>query len=346
MDRREQIWRILRGERVERLPRALFGGGRWACLQTGLELKDLDKDPRRFANELAGLFEELDTDIVFAGSGLNSFPAEAIGGELAFREGQAPLLSHPIIEKTEDARYFEKITIADSPRSLALVEMTARLRERLLGRFLCCTSWGPYTWAMILCDWNLLRERTLSDRAFIREICELGVRLTSALFEPLVEKELIDGIVISDGAATLIPFDLYQEVVLPAERKVLERFKDRGVARFLHQCGNISAQYPLYPDTGADCVTLDAGVDLGAAYREYRGRLAIAGNVDVIRHVYGGSPGTICDAVHACVSGIPDPFQRFILMPSCDLPPDTPLDNAKAFLSCADQWTASSSGPC
>jgi hypothetical protein len=34
---------------------------------------------------------------------------------------------------------------------------------------------------------------------------------------------------------------------------------------------------------------------------------------------------------------VPDPFRKFILMPSCDLPPDTTLQNAKAFLSCADQ---------
>jgi len=342
MDRRELIWRVLKGERVERLPRAIFGGGRWACLQAGLEMKHMDQDPRYFADAIAGLFRELDTDIVFAGSGLNSFPAEAIGGELAFRDGQAPLLSHPIIEKTEDARYFETVTIADSPRSLALIEMIARLRERLPDRFLCCTSWGPYTWAMILCDWNLLQERTVSDREFVREICELGVRLSSALFDPLVGQGLIDGIVLSDGAATLIPLDLYREVVLPAERKVLARYKDRGIARFLHQCGSISAQFPLYPDTGADCLSLDAGVDLGEAYRLYKDRLVTtAGNVDVIRNVFGGGPETMCGAVKACVSGIPDPFTKFILMPSCDLPPDTPPANVKAFLACADKWRTS-----
>ena len=338
MDRRESIWRVIHGERSKRLPRALFGGGRWSYRQTGLEMRDLDKEPGHFANAVAGLFNELDTDIVFAGSGLNTFPAEAIGGEVVFRDGQAPLLSIPVIGKTEDARYFERINIADSPHSLALIEMIAQLRKRLPDRFLCCTSWGPITWAMILCDWNLLQEKTVSDREFIREVCELGVRLSSALFEPLVELGLLDGIVISDGAATLIPLDLYRDVVLPCEKKIFDQFKERGVARFLHQCGNISSQFPLYPDTGADCISLDAGVDLGEVYQSYNARLVTAGNVDVIRNVFGGDPGMICNAVNECVSGISDRFRRFILMPSCDLPPDTPLNNAKAFLACADQW--------
>ena len=81
-------------------------------------------------------------------------------------------------------------------------------------------------------------------------------------------------------------------------------------------------------------------MDLGEAYQCYRGRLVTAGNVDVIKNVFGGDPGVLCEAVNASVSGISDPFRKFILMPSCDLPTDTPLKNVKAFLACADQWSA------
>ncbi len=337
MDTREFIKEVLHGEKSKRLPRALFGAGRWSYRQTGLSMQNLAGDPERYAETLALFFNQLDTDIIFPGSGLNSFPAEALGGELAFREEQAPLLAHPLISKTEDARYFEKVNLADSPHSLALVEMIGRLRKRLPERFLCVTSWGPYTWAMILCDWNLLQEKTMTDREFIREVCELGVRLSSALFIPLIEQGAIDGIVISDGAATLIPMDLYREVVLPCEKKLFEQMKKRGVAGFMHQCGNISSQVSLYPETGADCISLDAGVSLSEVYNMYSPRqLVTAGNVDVIKNVFGGDPAVLCDSVSEAMSGISDPFRKFILMPSCDLPPDTPLRNAKAFLACAD----------
>jgi uroporphyrinogen decarboxylase len=337
MDRREFIKRVLQGERSERLPRALFGGGRWAYRQTGLKTEKLDTDPYGFAETLAGFYAELDTDIVFAGSGLNTFPAEAIGGQLAFREEETPLLATPLIQKTEDARFLEIVDIADSPRSLALMEMIARLRASLPDRFLCVTSWGPFAWAMILCDWSLLQEKTLTDREFIREVSELGVRLSSAFFRPLIERGLIDGIVISDGAATLIPLDLYRDVVLPCERKLFEQFREQGVARFLHQCGNIRNQVALYPDTGADCISLDAGVRLGEVHKLYREQAVLAGNVDVLKTVFSGDTAMLCQAVSECIDGFADPFRRFILMPSCDLPLETPLKNAKAFLACADR---------
>lgn len=337
MDRREFIRRVLRGERSDRLPRALYGAGRWAHRQTGLKIEDLADNPARFGETLADFFAELDTDIVFPGSGFNTFPAEAIGGVLASSEEQAPLLSFPLIQKTEDARCLEKVDISHSPHTLALVEMIARLRERLPDRHLCVTSWGPFTWAMILCEWNLLTEKAASDETFIREVCELGVRLSCALFQPLIERRLIDGIAIPDGAVTLIPIDLYREVVLPSERKLFEWAGGHGLACILHQCGNIRPQLALYLETGADCISIDANVPLGEAYELYSERVVIAGNVDVINAVFGGDPALLCKAVSACIAGVPDPYRKYILMPSCDLPADTPLRNVKEFLACADR---------
>ena len=337
MDRRGFIKRVLAGERSGRLPRAIFGAGLWAYRQTGLKIDELDKNPAGFAEALGGLFGELDTDIVFAGSGLNTFPAEAIGGTLAFRGEQAPLLSFPLIQRTEDARYLEEVDITGSHYAMAFVEMMAELRGRISDRFLCATSWGPFTWAMILCDWNLLRDKIATDRTFVHEVCELGVRLSRALYEPLIGRGLIDGISVPDGAVTLIPIDLYREIVLPCEKKLFDWARERGVSCFLHQCGNIGPQIPLYPGTGADCISVDAGVSIGEVYELYRDRVVTAGNVDVINTIFGGDAALISKAVSECLAGISDPYRRYILMPSCDLPPDTPLRNVKEFLACADR---------
>lgn len=336
-DRREFIRRVLRGERSDRLPRALFGAGRWAYRQAGLKIDNLCRDPAGFAETLADFFAQLDTDIVFSGSGLNTFPAEALGGVLAFSGEQAPLLSFPLIQKTGDARGLERVDISQSPHTSALVEMIARLRECLPNRYLCVTSWGPFTWAMILCDWNFLKEKTATDKAFIKEVCELGVRLSSAFLKPLIDRGLIDGIAIPDGATTLIPVDLYREVVLPCERKLFESAGEHGLGRIFHQCGDIRAQLAFYPEAGADCISIDASVPLGDAYALWGDRVVIAGNVDVINTVLGGDPVLICKAVSQCVAEIPDPCRRYILMPSCDVHPDTPLRNVKEFLACADQ---------
>ena len=222
MTSRERIRRVLRGETVDRLPRAVFGGGLWSYRQAGLRIDALKDDPVGFGDRLADLWGGLDTDIVFLGSGLNTFPAESIGGELAFGAGQAPLLSFPLIRSAEDARELDRIDLETSPATLALVEVIAQVRRRLPGRYLCATSWGPFTWGMILCDWHLLQEKTVSDPAFVGEVCGLGVRLAGALCGRLAARGLVDGICIADGAVTLVAADLYRDVVLPRERQLFD----------------------------------------------------------------------------------------------------------------------------
>ena len=336
MNRRESIVEVFEGRRSLRIPRALYGAGRWAYRQAGLKIEGIREDPAGFGERLAGFLNGLDTDIIFAGSGLNTFPAEAIGGRLAFKEEQAPLLSSPIIEKAEDDRSFRAIDIGDSAHTLALVEMIGTLRRQAADRFLFATSWGPFTWAMILCDWNLLKEKTASDKEFVREACRLGVRLSKAFFEPLLNRGLIDGIAVPDGAVTLIPDELYRDVVLPCERELFEWARKYGVRSLLHQCGDIRRQLPLYASAQADCISVDASVAIGEAYDLYRGDTVTAGNVDVVDTIASGDPHSICVSVRDCLSEVSDPEQGFILMPSCDLPPDTPLPNVEAFLACAD----------
>lgn len=335
MTSRERIKQVLRGGTVDRLPRAIFGGGLWSYRQAGLRIQALKDDPVAFGDRLADLWEGLGTDIVFLGSGLNTFPAESIGGELAFGNGQAPLLSFPLIRSTEDARELEHIDLEASPATLALAEMIAQVRRRLPGRYLCVTSWGPFTWGMILCDWHLLQDKTVSDPGFVGDVGELGVRLTAALCERLAARGLVDGVCIADGAVTLVPDNLYRDVVLPRERQLFERARGAGLGCFLHQCGKIANQLALYPETGADCVSLDAGVSIGEVHDCYRPRLTTAGNVDVVQCVRGGDETTIREAVRACIASVRTPLERYILMPSCDLPADTKIENVRAFLAAA-----------
>ena len=336
MNSRERIRRVLRGGTVDRLPRAVFGGGLWSYRQAGLRIDALKDDPAGYGGRLADLWAGLDTDIVFLGSGLNTLPAEAIGGELAFGEGQAPLLSFPIIRSAEDATDLDHVDLEASPNALALIEMIAQVRKRLPERYLCATSWGPFTWGMILCDWGVLQEKAVSDPGFIGAVCDLGVRLSGALFSRLAARGLVDGVCIADGAATLVAGDLYRDVVLPRERKLFDLARAAGAGGFLHQCGKIAAQVSLYPETGADCVSLDAGVSIGETYDSFRSRVTTAGNVDVIAFVRGGDEAGLRQAVASCVAAITTPLTRYILMPSCDLPADTRIENVRAFLAGAD----------
>lgn len=337
MDRRKFIQRVLDNERVSRIPRAVFGGGLWAYDNCRLAITEIIEAPGRFSKALSGFYQGLDTDIIFPGSGLNSFPAEAIGGTLRFRGKQAPMLERPIIHTLEDMDRIETVDILKSPYTRALVEVIRGLRKGLPDRFICATSWGTFTWAFILCDEELLKKKVREDKAFIRAITELGARISTAFLDVLVREGLVDGISIPEGAVTLIPDEDYRGLVLPVEESFFRHFREQGVRGFLHMCGEIGPKLAFFADSGADCLSVDNHVPIAEAYNQYCDRTVTAGNVDVLNVIQKGDPALIRQAAKECIREVPDPYRRYILMPSCDIPLGTPIENVTAFLAGADE---------
>lgn len=339
-NRKALIHDVLDGKRSERLPKALFGSGLWAYKLTGLRIEGIVRDTDRAIDALSSFYSNLDTDILFLGSGLNSFPAEAIGGELKFRGEQAPMLVKPIIHGLDDIRRIGEIDLFRSQYTTSLIRVIGGVRKNLPERFLCATAWGPFTWALILCDWEFLKEKVVTDKPFIKKITEFGSRLSSAFFDTLIDRGLIDGVSVPEGSVTLIPDRDYADLVLPFQRDFFSYLKKRGVRPFLHMCGEIRSQLPLYLETGAECISVDNHVTISEAYELYRASSVTAGNVDVINVIEKGDEDLIRRATAECIGQVTDPFSRYIVMPSCDVPIGTPLRNAEVFLSCADRRQA------
>jgi uroporphyrinogen decarboxylase len=256
---------------------------------------------------------------------------------LRFAGPAAPLLERPLVASAADLARAKAIDPARSRSTAALVRMVEGLRASLPGRFLCATSWGPFTWGMILCDPALLREKLVTDPPFVGAVAALGARLAAAYFDVLIDRGLIDGAAVPDGATTLIPDAAYLELVQPRQRELFAHLRRRGVRTILHQCGRIAGQLPLYAGAGADCVSVDCTVAVGTAYGLWRGTLVTAGNVDAVGVLARGDEAAIRGAVEACVRQVGDPRRRYILMPSCDLPVETPRRNVTAFLAAADE---------
>jgi uroporphyrinogen decarboxylase len=338
MDRRSLIARVFDGLPQQRLPRAIFGGGLWAFAQAGLLPERLVDEPGgRFVGRLSELYDGLDTDVLFIGSGLNSFPAEAIGGTLRFEGQAAPMLAAPPIRSTADLVRAEAADLLRSPATDALARLIEGVRANFPDRFLCATSWGPFTWGMIFCDPDLLREKLTADPPFVAAVAALGARLSAAYFDRLIDRGLIDGVSIPDGAVTLMPDAAYRELVLPHQRGLFAHVRGRGVRSILHMCGDIRRQLPLYLEAGADCISVDCSVGVGEAYELFRGSTVTAGNVDAVGLLAQGDEAAVRRGVAACLRQVGNPRLRYILMPSCDLPVDTPRRNVAAFLGAADE---------
>ncbi|MBZ0154580.1 MAG: uroporphyrinogen decarboxylase family protein, partial [Alphaproteobacteria bacterium] len=69
MNPREIILKVLKGERPDRIPVALVGGGMWSVHHHGISFEEMAKDASKMSGMLVAMAETLGSDIVYAGSG-------------------------------------------------------------------------------------------------------------------------------------------------------------------------------------------------------------------------------------------------------------------------------------
>jgi len=140
-----------------------------------------------------------------------------------------------------------------------------------------------------------------------------------------------DMIGVGDSAASLITPDMYAELVLPLEKKLIDAIHKAGAAVKLHVCGNISNIVQFMPQSGADIIDVDWMVPLARARELVGPEVTLCGNFNPAGALFEGSPEEVADAARECLQAVPD---RFILMPGCEVPPATPEQNIRAFCPC------------
>jgi MtaA/CmuA family methyltransferase len=140
-----------------------------------------------------------------------------------------------------------------------------------------------------------------------------------------------DMVGVGDSAASLISPQMYRELVMPLERKLITAIHEAGAAAKLHVCGNISKIVQYMADSGTDVIDVDWMVSLARA-RELAGPdVTLCGNFNPAGVLFEGSPEDVAEAARQCINAVPD---RFILMPGCEVPPATPEKNIRAFCPC------------
>jgi MtaA/CmuA family methyltransferase len=140
-----------------------------------------------------------------------------------------------------------------------------------------------------------------------------------------------DMVGVGDSAASLISPEMYCELVMPLERKLITAIHEAGAAAKLHICGNISNIVQYMVDSGTDVIDVDWMVSL-ARTRELVGpNVTLCGNFNPAGVLFEGTPEEVAHAARECINAVPD---KFILMPGCEVPPATPEKNIRAFCPC------------
>lgn len=323
----QRVVAMLDGEPVDCLPQMPITM-MFAADEIGVKYGQYATDYRKLVEAQIRTAEKYDFDYV---SSISDPAREAAdcGARVQFFDNQPPA----ILENNAllaDKTALGKLEVPDplgGGRMHDRVEAAALFRERVGGQRLI-EGWieGPCAEAADLRGINRLMLDFYDDPAFVRDLFDFVVEMELQFAEAQVEAG-VDLIGVGDAAASLVGPQIYEEVIWPSEKRMVEALREMGTRIRLHICGNIGRILEPIGRLGCDFVDVDYMVPVAQARQAMGPNQVLAGNIDPVAVLRNGTPESVTEAIAECHRQAGD---RYIVGAGCEVPRGTPPENVLA----------------
>lgn len=332
LDSRELILAHLAGEPVERLP-AMPITMMFAARLAGIPYGDYCRDHRLLARAQGIVAERFDFDHVSCISDPTR-EASDLGAKIEWFVDQPPAMDErsALLADARDLASLRRPDPLGGGRMTDRVEAVALLRAGG-GSSRLVEGWveGPCAEAADLRGINTLMLDFYDDPAFVNDLFDFVTRLAMEFAHAQVDAG-VDIIGIGDAAASLVGPSIYDEVVWPHERRLVDYVHGLGARVRLHICGNMSRSVGAMARLGADVIDLDSLVPLDAARAASGPDQVLLGNLNPVTEVLSSTPAEIARLLAECHR---QAGSRYIVGAGCEIPAATPHENVEALVAFA-----------
>jgi len=259
--------------------------------------------------------------------------ASAYGTKLIYPEDNLPQVTELLVKEISDIDKLKVLKVNDHSRLKARVD-EVREFNRLVGntQFICGWVEGPLA---AFCDVRDLSAACM-DMYENPEKLKLALDIMTESAAAFITAQVKAGahcIGIGDAVCSLISPELYQEFVFPLEKALVEHTHSLNARVKLHICGNTTAILPDMVKTGADIVDIDHLVGSMSNFIDlFPSKQVPSGNSDPVSVIRDGTRESINESVLQCYRATNG---RGIVSAGCEIPPDTSLENFRAYRDAA-----------
>ena len=335
MTGRERILNLLAGKPVDQIPNMPITM-MFAAKTLGVSYREYVTDCRKLVEAQIATAETFHIDHVSCISDPGR-EAAGYGADIIFFDDQPPAIdeTNALLADKPTLRQLQPLDLfREGSRTLDRIKAAGLFAERV-GQTHLIEGWveGPCAESSDIRGINNLMTDFLDDPGFVVDlfdfVTENAVRFAKAQID--VGAELIG---VGDAAASLVGPKLYEQFVLPYEKKLIAAIHGFSAKVRLHICGNTNRIAALMAQSGADFIDLDSMVDMAKAREAMGPDQVIAGNIDPVKVMQNGTPELIVEKLAECraVAGA-----NYIITAGCEVPRDTPLENMHALAAYASR---------
>jgi len=252
--------------------------------------------------------------------------AAGFGAEVTYLKDGPPHSTHPLeVEKD--------LSILQEPDPLHSIRMLDRIKavqsyKRDFNKQYSILGWveGPAAEAANLRNVINFLLDLIEDEAFAVDLMDRCLKAAISFAVAQVEAGA-DTIGIGDAIASQVSPDIYEKLIQPREKKLVEEIQKKGAWVKLHICGNITHLLPGIADLGVDLLDVDHMVDIVTVRKIVGDNVVITGNLDPVAAIKNGNPGSIREAIRRIYENIGNPY---MINAGCEIPSGTPVENLRA----------------
>lgn len=325
----QRVMNRLEGKPVDRIPN-LSIVMMFAAKELGVSYSDCCRDYRLLADAAFLCHARYGIDMVCAISD-SLREAEGFGTEVVFPEEGVPYAAKMRLRDIADIDTLRVIDPSLGRRMSDTVEAVRLMRQRA-GNDVPVVGWveGALAECCDLMDMQQVFINLLDEPEVMHGLLDICTQQDILFAKAQIEAGAhIMGI--GDSAASLVGPSLYEEFVLPYQKRMISAIHEMGIPVKLHICGNIGPVMHLVAQTGADMVDCDHMVDMERAADILPAGTCICGNFNPVEVMYQGTPEMVKAEVRRC-KALGSRNNNFIA-PGCEVPKDTPPENMLALLA-------------
>ena len=335
MTRKERAIAVMNGQRVDKLP--------FMPITMMFAADQIGVPYRKYASEASCMAEgQLKVAEKFGAAQISAISdpgveAHDLGAEVGFPEDNPAYVdeSKALLLNKSALVDLKMVRPEDGKRMSNRIE-AVRLMAEKAGNELMVEGWveGPCAEAADLRGINHIMMDFYDDTVFIEDLMDFITDQAIAFALAQIDAGA-DIIGIGDAASSLIGPELYAKYSLPRTRRYVDAIHKAGGLVRLHICGVTEGLAESWKGLGADMIDIDYGNSL-KAIREVLGPddSTLAGNLDPVREVRDGHPGSIKEQLIVCHE---DCAPMFIVGAGCEIPRDCPEENLLAMLEFAEE---------
>jgi len=323
-----RVMNRLQGKSVDRIPNMSIVM-MFAAREVGITFGQYCSDYRLLTEGALRCHEKYGIDMVCAISDPMR-EAEGFGTQVVIPDEGVPYAAVKRLQKLSDIDTLKVIDPSDGRRMSDRVEAVRLMRQRVEND-VPVVGWVEGALAEC-CDLMHMQEvfiNMLDEPEAIQQLIEICTE-QGILFAKAQVEAGAHMIGVGDAATSLIGPTLYEEFVLPYQKRMIQAIHDMGVPVKLHICGNIGPVMHLVAQTGADMVDCDFMVDMERAADILRPGTSICGNFNPVEIMLQGTAEMVKEETRRCMY-LGRRNNNFVA-PGCEVPKDTPPENMLALL--------------